>query len=93
VGVRKLNEPEPAQVRLDADHRPVRVRWQAGGSRPGRGQVREAGVERVLDTWYVDDAWWTGAPVRRIYHECQLDGGVRRVLVYDLGAKAWMIQR
>ena len=89
--MRRLNEPEPAQVRLDGDRRPVRVRWHASGKRSETW--READVERLLDTWYVDDVWWTDTPVRRIYHECQLEGGVRRVLVYDLVSEEWMIQR
>ena len=90
MSVRRLNQPEPAQVLLDERRRPARVRWGQVGM---RGAQREAGVERVLDTWYVDDGWWTDTPVRRIYHECQLDGGTRRILVYDLTTKSWLIQR
>jgi hypothetical protein len=93
MSVIRLNEPVPAQVWLE-DGQPVHVRWQGAGVTGGKpGAPREAGVERVLDTWYVDDAWWTDAPVRRVYHECQLDGGMRRVLVFDLVAGAWRIQR
>jgi len=81
--VRRINEPVPADVWLGADGRPDRVSWRA----------RIEGVEAVLDTWYVDDAWWSDRPVRRIYHEVQLDTGVRLVLSWDLVAQRWLAQR
>jgi hypothetical protein len=47
----------------------------------------------VLDTWCVDDAWWSERPVRRLYHEVQLASGVRLVLSWDLLANRWLAQR
>jgi hypothetical protein len=81
--IRRLNEPVPADVWLGDDGRPSRVTWRA----------RTEPVECVLDTWYVDDAWWSERPLRRIYHEVQLETGVRLVLSWDLVAKRWLAQR
>ena len=81
--IRRINEPVPAQVWLGDDGRPRQVTW--------RGRPEQ--VECVLDTWYVDDAWWAERPVRRIYHEVQLDSGVRLVLSWDLVAQRWLAQR
>lgn len=81
--VRRLNEPRPVRVWLGGDDRPARVEW--------RGAVRA--VEAVLDTWFVDDAWWGERPVSRVYHEVQLVTGVRLVLVWDLVAGRWLAQR
>ena len=81
--VRRINEPVPADVWLGDDGRPTRVSW--------RGRAEQ--VECVLDTWYVDDAWWSDRPLRRIYHEVQLVTGVRLVLSWDLVAKRWLAQR
>lgn len=91
--LRRLNEPVPADVRLGADGRPARVAWR---TRPGsRRRERTAfeAVEVVLDTWCVDDAWWSDRPVRRIYHEVQLVGGMRLVLSWDMVAERWLAQR
>jgi hypothetical protein len=50
-------------------------------------------VEVVLDTWCVDDAWWSEHPVRRIYHELQLVGGTRLVVSWDMVRRCWLVQR
>lgn len=81
--LRRLNEPVPADVRLGGDGRPARVRWR---ERPEQ-------VECVLDTWCVDDAWWSERPVRRVYHEVQLVSGVRLVLSWDVIEGRWLAQR
>jgi hypothetical protein len=91
--VRRLNEPVPADVRLGVDGRPVRVAWRERRDARGRGRRSYERVECVLDTWCVDDSWWSEQPVRRIYHELQLEGGVRLVLCWDLVAERWLAQR
>ena len=88
--VRRLNEPVPAAVRLGADGRPCAVAWRAGVGCDAR---RFEPVECVLDTWYVDDAWWSERPVRRLYHEVQLRTGTRLVLAWDIDAGRWSAQR
>ena len=90
--VRRLNEPVPAQVRLGPDGRPAFVAWNGTG-RGSRGGHRRERVECVLDTWCVDDAWWSERPVRRIYHEVQLVSGVRLVLSWDMVSEHWLVQR
>lgn len=91
--LRRLNEPVAADVRLDADGRPARVAWRTRpGARRGERPVHEP-VEVVLDTWCVDDAWWSERPVRRIYHEVQLVGGMRLVLSWDMVDERWLAQR
>ncbi|MCW2956792.1 MAG: hypothetical protein JWO69_1661 [Thermoleophilia bacterium] len=81
--MRRLNEPAPVRVHLGPDGRPDRILWRG----------RDERVETVLDTWVVDDAWWTDRPVRRLYHEVQLTTGVRLVLSWDLVAREWLAQR
>lgn len=93
--VRRLNEPTPADVRLGADGRPAQVAWRAprGARSRGRERIAFERVEAVLDTWCVDDAWWSDRPVRRLYHEVQLVSGVRLVLSWDMDAGSWQAQR
>jgi hypothetical protein len=91
--VRRLNEPQPARVKLDLARRPESVLWWPGGDLDRRASARQGRVEHVLDTWYVDEGWWTASPVRRMYYECQLEGGIRLILVYDLITHSWFVQR
>lgn len=90
--LRRLNQPVPADVRIGSDGRPTRVAWRVPRGVRGRHPRMEP-VECVLDTWYVDDAWWSGRPVRRIYHEVQLVSGVRLVLSWDMVEERWLAQR
>lgn len=90
--LRRLNEPVPADVRLGADGRPARVAWRVPRGVRGTYHQMER-VECVLDTWCVDDAWWTDRPVRRIYHEVQLLSGMRLVLGWDMVEERWLAQR
>ena len=87
---RQLNPLRAARVLCDEEGLPTVISWQP--RTPGRRRRRRR-VELVLDRWHVDDAWWTGAPVRRIYHECQLVGGQRVLAVYDQLAGSWHVQR
>jgi hypothetical protein len=89
MSMRRVNKPMPAQVRVGRDGAPERISWQQP---QGRGR-RQGTVEHVLDTWSVDDAWWTRQPVRRMYYECQLAGGVRMIAVYDRITGSWYAQR
>jgi hypothetical protein len=49
-------------------------------------------VEAVRDEWRIDDAWWTGARVRRRYFEVVLDNGAL-VTVFCDGAGEWWSHR
>jgi hypothetical protein len=50
-------------------------------------------VEWVLEDWLVEDAWWTGRPLRRRYFECVLDNGRNVVVFHDLVRRRWFEQR
>lgn len=90
MSVRRINVPMPAQVALGSDGVPMHVRWQM----PNQQEVwRSARVEHVIESWHVDDAWWTDHPVSRACYACQLDAGQRLILVYDAILKCWYAQR
>jgi hypothetical protein len=49
-------------------------------------------VEAVLETWRIDDEWWRGQPVSRVYYSLLLEDG-RTVTVYrDLVSGRWARQ-
>jgi hypothetical protein len=54
---------------------------------------RQVTVESVADRWRLDDEWWRGRPVSRIYYECLVDGGLRVTVFQDLVAGEWYQQK
>jgi hypothetical protein len=75
--LRAVNEPLPAVVECDAEHRPLSV----GG----------IAIEAVLESWRIDDEWWR-QPIARCYHAVLLDGGKRVVLFEDIVTGEWFAQ-
>lgn len=73
--LRPVNAPRPVAVFPSADGTPR----HAAGRR----------VETVRDAWRVDDAWWTGAPVRRRYYELVLDDGTLLTVYADPDGRWW----
>jgi hypothetical protein len=71
------------------------VRVRAGREGPSavelRGRWRT--VERVEETWRVDDGWWRPRPVRRTYYRLALDGGRPLTIYFDPGEEGWWTQR
>ena len=54
---------------------------------------RRVTVESVADRWRLDDEWWRGRPVSRMYYECLVDGGLRVTVFQDLVTGEWYQQR
>jgi hypothetical protein len=75
---RRLYRPRAASVRAGADGIPVAV---------GRSQV-----DAVREQWLVEDRWWTGRPLRRLYFELVTAGGASRVVFHDLESDRWYAQ-
>jgi hypothetical protein len=69
--------------------RPVRVRMGAGGT-PHAVDGRQ--IERVRESWLVEDRWWTGRPLRRRYWEVLDARGCNLVVFHDLCAGEWFAQ-
>jgi hypothetical protein len=48
-------------------------------------------VERIQDTWIIEDEWWR-QPIRRQYFALLLDDGTRRTIYHDRVIDAWYLQ-
>ena len=48
-------------------------------------------VERVQDTWIIEDEWWR-QPIARQYFALLLDDGTRRTVFHDRIANTWCLQ-
>jgi hypothetical protein len=68
------NQPQPVAVRVGADG-PVTI----DGER----------VEQEIESWIVEDRWWTEEPVHRRYWELVTQRGHCVVVFHDLKAGGW----
>jgi hypothetical protein len=76
---RLLYTPRPANVRCGPGGVPIRI-----------GTDR---VEHVLESWLVEDRWWTDLPLERRYWEVTSAGGRNLVVFHDLRSGDWFDQR
>ncbi|MBA3275980.1 MAG: hypothetical protein H0T72_09305 [Chloroflexia bacterium] len=89
--------PDPrAQARPDSLrplNAPLAINVTAEGQRPRsivfNRQTRQ--VERIQDTWIIEDEWWR-QPISRQYFALLLDDGTRRTVYHDRAADAWFLQ-
>ncbi len=79
--------------RLRPLNAPLAIAVTAEGQRPRslviNRQTRQ--VERVQDTWIIEDEWWR-QPISRQYFALLLDDGTRRTVYHDRAADAWFLQ-
>ncbi len=80
--VRSLNLPRPVEVTLDRHSGQPRLLHE-------RGRDRE--IERIQDTWQVDDEWWR-EPISRRYLQVVLRDGALRTLFHDRISGRWFEQ-
>ena len=60
-----LNEPQRVEVACDSHGLPTRIRLRK------RWRV----VARVVDVWRLDDEWWSGVAITRLYVRVLIDEG------------------
>jgi hypothetical protein len=77
-----LNLPRPVQVTVDErSGLPITLHE--------RNRARQ--IERIQDSWQVDDEWWR-EPISRRYVQVLLRGGTLRTLFHDRIADRWFEQ-
>lgn len=81
VGVRRLGEPRPARVRVADPAADV----PAGCPALVDGQR----VQGIVETWLIEDRWWTDRPMRRRYWEVVTESGRALVVHRDLVDGRW----
>jgi hypothetical protein len=82
--LRALNEPRPVKV-LTERELPVAILREEG-----REPVRDA-VEKVQDTWIVQDEWWR-QEINRQYYNLLLRNGTLRTVYHDRITDTWYEQ-
>jgi hypothetical protein len=80
--VRSLNLPRPVDIKVDA---------QSGLPYALRERQHWRKIERIQDTWHVDDEWWR-EPISRRYVQVVLRGGALRTLFHDRIHDRWFAQ-
>lgn len=81
--IRALNSPRPLQVRESASGGPALVHLNQRWLR----------VERLLDSWRIDDEWWSSQPIARLYYRVALAPAGDIVIFRDLLSGAWFRQQ
>jgi hypothetical protein len=79
TATRRLGHPVPVTVRAAEDGQPVEVDGIA--------------VEGTIESWLIEDRWWTPRPLRRRYWEVLTVDGRARVVFRDLVTGTWFAQR
>lgn len=86
--LRALNEPRPIRVLTEHDL-PVAI-LREGDREAARDAVRDA-VEKVQDTWIVQDEWWR-QEIDRQYYNLLLRNGTVCTVYHDRIADRWYEQ-
>ena len=50
-------------------------------------------VDAVVESWLIEDRWWTDRPLRRRYWELVTDAGANTIVFRDLRSGGWYEQR
>jgi hypothetical protein len=79
TGPRRLAVPRRVAVDAGEDGRPL--------------VLDNRNVEGVLESWLVEDRWWTDRPLRRRYWEVVTASGRDEVVFHDLQSGRWWRQR
>ncbi len=79
--LRPLNRPRQVEVVVE-ERRPVALIEP-----PHRHRI-----ERIQDTWIIDDEWWRD-PISRQYFQVLLEGGIVRTIYHDRTSDTWFAQR
>lgn len=80
--LRALNAPQPVAVEADAEGRPAALTLRG----------RRLRVAQVQDAWRIDDEWWHGQPVSRLYWRLVLEEGRVVTVFADLSRQGWSVQ-
>ena len=78
--LRRLDAPRDIRVKTDEAGRPIRV---------ARAR-RVLAVDRIVESWRIDDEWWR-APISRRYFATVLEDGAHLTLYRDLVTGAWYV--
>jgi hypothetical protein len=76
-----VNLPESVQVVESPSGGPAAVKTTTGQT-----------VTAVDDCWRIDDEWWRGEPVTRLYYTVRVNSGQRLVVYKDLVSGKWYKQ-
>lgn len=79
--LRPLNSPREVALQVNDSGHPLYVTDTKGAKK----------IEKVLDTWRVDDEWWRNS-ISRNYYELLMEDGSRLIIFNDLSTDKWFSQ-
>ena len=79
--IRSLNSLKPVQVAEGSDDIPTLVCL--------RPRLK---VEAIEDRWRIDDEWWRGEEISRMYFKVLMEDGREGTIFRDLVKRGWYLQ-
>ncbi len=81
--IRPLNSPRPVQVNESRHRLPISIVLEG----------RSLKVTSIIDTWEINDEWWRGKPIARLYYRVTTQEGSHITIFRDLVDGQWYRQQ
>jgi len=97
--LRPLNAPVPVRVRESPSRHPNslildgRADGRADERTDGRTDGRTIEIASIADTWEINDEWWRGQPIARLYYRVVTREGRHLTIFRDLVDGQWYRQQ
>ncbi len=85
--LRPLNAPVPVRVKESPGQHPNSLVLD------GRADGRIIEIASIADTWEINDEWWRGQPIARLYYRVVTQEGRHLTIFRDLVDGQWYRQK
>ena len=85
--LRPLNAPMPVRVKEGPSHHPNSLVLDE------RADGRAIEIASIADTWEINDEWWRGQPIARLYYRVVTREGHHLTIFRDLVDGQWYRQK
>ena len=84
--LRPLNAPVPVRVKESPSQHPNSLVLDGCNG-------RTIGIASIADTWEINDEWWRGQPIARLYYRVVTQEGSHLTIFRDLVDGQWYRQK
>lgn len=93
--LRPLNAPVPVRVKESPSQHPssLVLDGHTGGRTDERADGRTIEIASIADTWEINDEWWRGQPIARLYYRVVTREGRHLTIFRDLVDGQWYRQK
>ena len=93
--IRPLNAPVPVRVQESPRQHPesIVLEGRTNERTSGRTAGRTIEIASLADTWEINDEWWRGQPIARLYYRVVTREGHHLTIFRDLTDGQWYCQK